>query len=104
MNDMTALPELVCGDLVRSTMMPEAPGVRVHEVLARTMLESVTGDRNHRYSFAASTLARSGGVLQVKVNAAAILRREVRRRSWRRFVRNVTTTAVGHFDGVSSKM
>jgi len=93
MDGMTVLPELVCGDLVRSTMMPEAPGVRVHEVLARTMLESVTGDRNHRYSFAASTLARSGGVLQVKVNAAAILRREVRRRSWR-----CETVAVGVVD------
>lgn len=81
---MTALPELVCGDSVRSTMLPEAPGVRVHEVLARTMLESVTSDRNHRHSFAASTIDRSAGVLQVKMNAAAVLRREVRRRSWRR--------------------
>ena len=81
---MTALPELVCGDSVRSTMLPEAPGVRVHEVLARTMLESVTSDRNHRHSFAASTIDRSDGALQVKMNAAAVLRREVRRRSWRR--------------------
>lgn len=90
---MTALPELVCGDLVRSTMMPEAPGVRVHEVLARTMLESVTGDRNHRHSFAASALTRSGGTLQVKMNAAAVLRKEVRRRSWRR-----DTVALGVVD------
>lgn len=80
---MTALPELVCGDFVRSTMLPEAPGVRVQEVLARTMLESVTSDRRHRHSFAASTVERSGGVLRVKMNAAAVLRREVRRRSWR---------------------
>lgn len=65
-------------------MLPEAPGVRVHEVLARTMLESVTSDRNHRHSFAAATLERSGDVLRVKMNAAAVLRREVRRRSWHR--------------------
>ncbi|WP_040517493.1 SAM-dependent methyltransferase [Gordonia neofelifaecis] len=81
---MAALTELVCGDLMRSIMIPEAPGVRVHEVLARTVLESVTSDRSHRHAFAASTFRRSGEVLEVKMNAAAVLRREVRRRSWRR--------------------
>ncbi|MGB3708010.1 sam dependent methyltransferase [Gordonia sp. (in: high G+C Gram-positive bacteria)] len=81
---MAALTELVCGDLMRSVMIPEAPGIRVHEILARTMLESVTGDRSHRYSFATSTLQRLGGELQVKMNAAGVLRREVHRRSWRR--------------------
>lgn len=81
---MAAPTELMCGDPVRSVILPEAPGVRVHEVLTRTMLESVTSDRHHRHSFAASTVQRSGEVLQVKMNAAAVLRREVRRRSWRR--------------------
>ncbi|MBM7366747.1 sam dependent methyltransferase [Gordonia hydrophobica] len=80
---MTALPELVCGDLVRSTILPEAPGVRVQEMLARSMLESVTSDRKHRHSFAVSPVERSGEVLRVKLNGAAVLRREVRRRSWR---------------------
>lgn len=87
---MAALTELVCGDFMRSTMIPEAPGVRVHEVLARTVLESVTGDRSHRHSFAASALRRSGEAMQVKMNAPAVLRRELRRRSWRR-----DTVAIG---------
>ncbi|WP_226995784.1 sam dependent methyltransferase [Gordonia phthalatica] len=43
----------------------------------------MTSDRKHRHSFAASTIERSADVLQVKMNAAAVLRREVRRRSWR---------------------
>lgn len=64
-------------------MIQEAPGVRVHEILARTMLESVTSDRTHRHSFAASTFQQLGDELQVKMNAAGVLRREVHRRSWR---------------------
>ncbi len=81
---MTAMPELVYGDTMRSVILDEAPGVRIHEVLASGVVESVTSDRRHPHSFAAAAIRRAGDVVQVRLNAPAVLRREVRRRSWRR--------------------
>ncbi|MCF8611704.1 sam dependent methyltransferase [Gordonia sp. HY285] len=87
---MSGLPGLVADDLVRTLRIPEVPRLTVHEVLAPTMLRSVTGDRRHTYEYAVDPMVRDGDDVRVMLNAAAVLRREVRRRSWHR-----STVAIG---------
>ncbi|MGO3326010.1 sam dependent methyltransferase [Gordonia sp. (in: high G+C Gram-positive bacteria)] len=87
---MSGLPGLVADDLVRTLRIPEAPRLTVHEMLAPTMLRSVTGDRRHPYEFSVDPMVCDGDDVQVMLNAAAVLRKEVRRRSWRQ-----STVAIG---------
>ena len=87
---MSGLPGLVANDLVRTMRIPEAPRLTVHEVLAPTMLRSVTSDRRHPYEFSVDPMVRDGDDVRVMLNAAAVLRKEVRRRSWHQ-----STVAIG---------
>ncbi|GAA4674410.1 sam dependent methyltransferase [Gordonia humi] len=87
---MSGLPGLVADSLERTVRFPEAPRLTVHETCSRTVLRSVTGDRRHPYDYALETITRAGDDAHVAVNAAAVLRRELRRRSWHR-----STVAIG---------
>ncbi|WOC11251.1 radical SAM family protein [Gordonia sp. MP11Mi] len=87
---MSGLPGLVAADHERTLRLPEFPRLAVHEVLASTMLRSVTGERAHPYDYAIETMTGDERDMSVRMNAAAVLRRELRRRTWRR-----STVAVG---------
>ncbi|GEE01928.1 radical SAM protein [Gordonia spumicola] len=87
---MSGLLGLVETDLVRTLRLPEYPRLAVHEVVAPAMLRSVTVDRAHPYDYSIETMTGDDRDIRVRVNAAAVLRRELRRRSWRR-----STVAVG---------
>ncbi|WP_235831521.1 sam dependent methyltransferase [Gordonia zhaorongruii] len=91
---MNGSPALVTADLVRTLRHPEAPRLTVHEVLAAAMLRSVTVDRSHPHDFAIETMAPDEDCVQVKLNAAAVLRRELRRRSWKRSAVAIGTTGL----------
>ncbi len=105
-----ALPGLDRAGLVRSVQTPEFDGVTFHEVLCKSILNKVPENSalpfrftvntfrgcTHacRYCFARPTheyLDFDAGTdfdsqLVVKLNAAAVLRKELRRRSWQRDV------------------
>jgi len=87
---MSGVLGLVDTDLVRTLRLPEFPRLAVHEVLAPAMLRSVTVERAHPYDYALETMVGDDREMRVRMNAAAVLRRELRRRSWRR-----STVAVG---------
>lgn len=106
--DDGALPGLERSGLVRSVQTPEFEGITFHEVLCKSALNKVPGESelpfgwtinpmrgcSHacRYCFARSTheyLDLDAGSdfdsqIVVKTNVAAILRKELARRSWRR--------------------
>lgn len=106
--DDGALPGLTRADFVRTVRTPEFEGVTFHEVLCKSALNAVPEGSNlpfrwtvnpirgcsHacRYCFARPTheyLDLDAGAdfdsqLVVKTNVAAVLRRELGRRSWRR--------------------
>ena len=103
-----ALPGLERSGLVRTVQTPEFDGITFHEVLCKSALNKVSGESelpfdwtinpmrgcSHacRYCFARSTheyLDLDAGSdfdsqIVVKTNIAAVLRRELARRSWRR--------------------
>ncbi|KAA0023488.1 Rv2578c family radical SAM protein [Antrihabitans cavernicola] len=105
--DDGALPGLERSGLVRSVQTPEFEGVTFHEVLCKSALNKVPGESDlpfdwtinpmrgcsHacRYCFARSTheyLDLDAGSdfdtqIVVKTNVAAVLRKELARRSWR---------------------
>lgn len=87
---MSGLPGLVAADHARTLRLPEFPRLAVHEVLAPGMLRSVTVDRAHPYDYAVETMTGDDRDMSVTMNAAAVLRRELRRRSWHR-----STVALG---------
>jgi len=106
--DEAALPGLDRAGLVRSVQTPEFEGITFHEVLCKSALNKVTPDSSlpfqwtinpmrgctHacRYCFARGTheyLELDAGSdfdsqIVVKTNVAAVLRRELARRSWHR--------------------
>ncbi|HNP55405.1 MAG TPA: Rv2578c family radical SAM protein [Gordonia sp. (in: high G+C Gram-positive bacteria)] len=108
--DDGALPGLGRDDLVRTVTTPEFAGITFHEVLCRSLLNPVPVSSGMpfrfsintfrgcthacRYCFARSThtyLDFDAGEdfdkqIVVKLNAAAVLRKELRRRSWQREV------------------
>lgn len=106
--DDGALPGLERSGLVRSVQTPEFEGITFHEVLCKSALNKITGDASlpftwtinptrgcsHacRYCFARPTheyLDLDSGSdfdsqIVVKTNIAAVLRKELARRSWKR--------------------
>ncbi|SNS23514.1 Rv2578c family radical SAM protein [Rhodococcoides kyotonense] len=106
--DEGALPGLERSGLVRSVQTPEFEGITFHEVLCKSALNKITGDASlpftwtinpargcsHacRYCFARPTheyLDLDAGTdfdsqIVVKTNIAAVLRKELARRSWKR--------------------
>ena len=105
--DEDALPGLERADLVRSVHTPEFEGITFHEVLCKSALNKISGDASlpftwtinpargcsHacRYCFARPTheyLGLNSGSdfdsqIVVKTNIAAVLRKELSRRSWK---------------------
>lgn len=106
--DEGALPGLERSGLVRSVQTPEFEGITFHEVLCKSALNKISGDSSlpfgwtinpargcsHacRYCFARPTheyLDLDSGndfdtQIVVKTNIAAVLRKELARRSWKR--------------------
>ncbi|ORI22614.1 Rv2578c family radical SAM protein [Rhodococcus sp. 1168] len=105
--DEDALPGLERAGLVRSVQTPEFEGVTFHEVLCKSALNKISGDASlpftwtinpargcsHacRYCFARPTHEYLGldsgndfdSQIVVKTNIAAVLRKELSRRSWK---------------------
>ena len=105
--DADALPGLERAGLVRSVQTPEFDGITFHEVLCKSALNKISGDASlpftwtinpargcsHacRYCFARPTHEYLGldsgndfdSQIVVKTNIAAVLRKELSRRSWK---------------------
>lgn len=105
-----ALPGLDRAGLVRSVQTPEFEGVTFHEVLCKSILNKVPEKSTLPFRFTVNTFrgcthacrycfarptheyldldagADFDSQLVVKLNAAAVLRKELRRRSWQRDV------------------
>ncbi|GAB09120.1 hypothetical protein GOARA_028_00310 [Gordonia araii NBRC 100433] len=109
-SDDGGLPGLGRADLVRTVTTPEFAGITFHEVLCRSLLNPVPVSSGMPFRFSINTFrgcthacrycfARPSHEyldfdagedfnrqIVVKLNAAAVLRKELRRRSWRREV------------------
>ncbi|WP_161926628.1 Rv2578c family radical SAM protein [Gordonia crocea] len=108
--DDGGLPGLGRSDLVRTVTTPEFAGVTFHEVLCRSLLNPVPVSSGMPFRFSVNTFRGCTHACRycfarptheyldfdagedfnrqiiVKLNAAAVLRKELRRRSWRREV------------------
>ncbi len=114
--DDGGLPGLGRADLVRAITTPEFAGVTFHEVLCRSLLNPVPVSSGMPFRFSVNTFRGCTHACRycfarptheyldfdagedfdrqivVKLNAAAVLRKELRRRSWRRETVGVGTT------------
>ncbi len=86
--DDGTLPEPARAGLMRSVRMPEFVGVTFHEVLCTSALERVPEGSALPFRFGVTTFrdcpGDAAGQLVVAANVAAVLQRELARRSWNR--------------------